>query len=136
MAVVLRYLFFPISFALSLLVSLSVHAATTNIDIGYLEFVQQKPPLLSNVLPEPEDKGLQGARLGLADNNNAGRFLGQKFNLHEAKDESIDVLLAQAQQWQQQGINLLIANMPAEQLRQLSLQLSNTDTLIFNAGAP
>ena len=66
--------------------------------MGYLELLQERPPLLSNVLPEPEDSGLQGARLGISDNNAGGRFLGQRFELLEFRDGSVEALLEQADQ--------------------------------------
>ncbi|MEH6627119.1 MAG: ABC transporter substrate-binding protein [Motiliproteus sp.] len=136
MAVVAHFLSRPVLLAYCLLLTSVMANANQEIPIGYLELQQQRPPLLSNVLPEPEDSGLQGARLGLADNNGAGRFVGQHFSLLEARLDNIDALLKQADDWQQQGIKLLVANMPAAQLEQLSMHFSGTDTLIFNAGSP
>ena len=43
-------------------------ASETRVRIAYLEVAQPQPPVLSNLDPAPSDLGLEGARLGLADN--------------------------------------------------------------------
>ncbi|MFT5719928.1 MAG: ABC transporter substrate binding protein (PQQ-dependent alcohol dehydrogenase system) [Motiliproteus sp.] len=116
--------------------SVKTESAALNVRIGYLELLQERPPLLSNVLPEPEDSGLQGARLGIEDNNAGGRFLGQHYQLLESRSTELAGLLEQARQWHDQGIGLLIVNLPAEPLRQLSTLFSADEILLFNIGAP
>ncbi|MFT6913753.1 MAG: ABC transporter substrate binding protein (PQQ-dependent alcohol dehydrogenase system) [Motiliproteus sp.] len=111
-------------------------SATLNVKIGYLELLQERPPLLSNVLPEPEDSGLQGARLGIEDNNAGGRFIDQHFQLLESRSTELPKLLEQARQWNDQGIGLLIVNLPAEPLRKLSALFGADEILLFNIGAP
>ena len=51
------------------------------VDIGYLRVERPLPPTLSNLDPVPENLGLAGAEVGLADNNTTGRFLGQSYHL-------------------------------------------------------
>jgi len=53
------------------------------VPIVWLELQQDRPPTLSNLDPIPEDEGLAGARLGLADNAAGGRFLGHDYSLEE-----------------------------------------------------
>ncbi len=110
-------------------------SATENIAIGYLELLQQRPPLLSNVLPEPEDSGLQGARLAISDNNSAGRFLGQQYQLLEARSENLEALIEQAEHWYQQDVHYLVVRLPAKELRRLAGHFSGRPLLIFNAAA-
>ncbi|MEH6473943.1 MAG: ABC transporter substrate-binding protein [Halopseudomonas sp.] len=120
-------------------VTTTASAATTvelSIKIGYLEWIQPRPPLLSNVLPEPEDSGLQGARLGLQDNNAGGRFLGHRYQLLEHRSEQLQPLLDQAAQWQRDGVQLLIVNLPADALLQLANPFTDQQLLLFNIGAP
>ncbi|MEH6825491.1 MAG: ABC transporter substrate-binding protein [Motiliproteus sp.] len=134
-----------VALALALLSSVvATTAATTapaatntllTIKIGYLELLQPRPPVLSNVLPEPEDSGLQGTRLGLRDNNAGGRFLGHDYQLLEQRSDQLQPLLDQARQWQREGVQLLIVNLPAEALLQLSNQFSSDEILLFNIGA-
>lgn len=123
--------------ALSLLPGLVIAAtpAPHTVTIGYLQLQLPKPPLLSNILPEPEDSGLQGARTGIDDNNAGGRFLGIRYELQELASKDREELLNQAQQWADQGVRYMVVNMPAADLVVLAQQLANTDVLLFNAGS-
>ncbi|WP_210397423.1 ABC transporter substrate-binding protein [Motiliproteus sediminis] len=105
------------------------------IAIGYLELQLPATPLLSNVLPEPEDSGLQGARLGIADNNTAGRFLGQHYQLLEARSDDPATLTDAAERWYQQGARVLVANVPTANLVDLSRQFADRDMVIFNSAS-
>ncbi len=58
-------------------------ASAVETTIVYLERQVERPPVLYNLELPPEDAGLMGARLGLADNATTGRFLGQTFVLDE-----------------------------------------------------
>ncbi len=59
------------------------HAARDDRPIHYLGKAYDEPPPLSLVDPILTDNGVQGARLGIADNNKSGQFLGQQFELVE-----------------------------------------------------
>jgi hypothetical protein len=47
----------------------------TRIGIAYLSQRAELPPKLSNLELPPEDEGIAGGRLSIADNNTTGRFL-------------------------------------------------------------
>lgn len=113
----------------------AARANDLTVTIGYLELIQQRPPLLSNVLPQPEDSGLQGAQLGLSDNNAGGRFLGQTFLLESLRSDHFEKLVEQALQWQQQGINVLVVNLPSAELQQLAATFKPGEVLLFNIGS-
>jgi hypothetical protein len=49
--------------------------------IGYLAYIPDTGPILSNVIPEPRDAGLRGAELAIVDSNSTGRFLKQTYSL-------------------------------------------------------
>ena len=49
--------------------------------VHYLKKSVPPPPVLSNLDPIPEDLGMQGATLGLAENQTTGRFMGQTYAL-------------------------------------------------------
>ncbi|MFO7855600.1 MAG: hypothetical protein R6V44_10345, partial [Paracoccaceae bacterium] len=74
-----------VAIALSLVVAVAATAqpAKIEVDVLYLERAVQPPPTLSNLDPPPADAGLQGARLGLADNATTGGFLGHDYRLEE-----------------------------------------------------
>lgn len=55
--------------------------ADVTLQVTYLRQIVEHPPVLSNLDPIPDDLGLAGARLALADNQTTGKFLGQTFRL-------------------------------------------------------
>ncbi|WP_370276888.1 ABC transporter substrate-binding protein [Pontibacterium sp.] len=104
------------------------------IDIAYLQYQPERPPALSNVLPEPEDAGLNGAELGIKDSNTTGRFLKQKYQLTSKLSDDPEQIVAEARVLYDNGQRLFVANMPSAQLQQLAEALG-ADALIFNAGS-
>lgn len=105
------------------------------VDIAYIAHRPPQPPVLSNILPEPKDAGEQGARLGIADSNTTGRFLGQEYRLAVVDGETLEPVIEQAKELVAQGHGLLVANMPSESLQRLSAALENDEVIIFNAGS-
>ncbi len=104
------------------------------IDIAYLHYQPERPPALSNVLPEPEDAGLAGAKLGIKDSNTTGRFLKQKYQMSHTLSDDPAQMLEDAKARYANGQRLFIANMPSAELQALSKALG-PDALIFNAGS-
>ncbi|ATP44670.1 branched-chain amino acid ABC transporter substrate-binding protein [Pseudomonas putida] len=102
--------------------------------IGYLGYRPDPGPLLSNIIPEPADAGLQGAELAIVDSNSTGRFLKQAFTLVSTQLDSPEALLQAAKAQHDQGLRLFVVNAPAASLRALSAALP--DSLLFNAGSP
>lgn len=103
------------------------------IRIGYLGYRPDPGPLLSNVIAEPADAGLQGAELAIIDSNSTGRFLKHDYQLSSASVDSPEALLQAAQAQHAQGLRLFVVNAPGASLRQLSAALP--DSLLFNAGS-
>src|SRR5271165_1301815 len=54
------------------------------VQIGWLSQPVKRTLPLSYLDQPPQDEGVQGARLGIADDNTTGRFTGQSFELVEA----------------------------------------------------
>lgn len=105
-----------------------------DIRIGYIQWSPDQGPVLSNIIPEPEDAGLRGAELAIADTNTTVRFLGQHYVLEsirtdsaKAADEALAAMMAD-------GIELFILNVPADAIRTMARTAANT-ALLFNAGA-
>lgn len=115
------------------LLAAGVAQAALDIRIGYLEHTPERGPVLSNVIPEPEDAGLRGAELAIADSNSTGRFLKHAYRLESAEAASPAALLEQARALHATGLRLFVVNAPADSLRQLSAALP--DSLLFNAGS-
>src|SRR6201997_5376419 len=71
---------------LLLVASLPTIARTeeVTVQIGWLSQAVKRTLPLSYLDQPPQDEGLQGARLGIADNDTTGHFTGQSFTLTEA----------------------------------------------------
>jgi ABC transporter substrate binding protein (PQQ-dependent alcohol dehydrogenase system) len=101
--------------------------------IGYLGFRPDQGPLLSNVIPEPEDAGQRGAELAIDDSNTTGRFLKHSYRLSTVSSESAEQLLEDARRLHDEGLRLFVVNAPAVALQQLAEALP--DSLLINAGS-
>ncbi|OOV89685.1 MULTISPECIES: ABC transporter substrate-binding protein [unclassified Pseudomonas] len=106
---------------------------TLSVRIGYLGYRPDPGPLLSNVIPEPNDAGERGAQLAIEDSNSTGRFLKHDYQLRSASVDSPEALLQAAQAQHAEGLRLFVVNAPAASLRQLSAALP--DSLLFNVGS-
>lgn len=109
-------------------------AADLDIKISYLQQTIDDGPVLSNILPKPEDAGLQGAKLGIKDSNTTGRFLKQKYHLLPVENEALPELISKAQQQYADGVRFFVTNMPADSIKTLSAKLG-PEALLFNAGS-
>lgn len=113
----------------------TVGAAAGEIRIGYLSRAVARPPGLSALEPPPEDEGLQGARLAIADNNTTGRFTGQTFTLVE-QALPIDGDLATAHRaLVDAGARFIVSSLDSTGLDRLLAVPDAHKTLIFNAAA-
>lgn len=71
-----------LTLAVALVCALATGArAETEIDVTYLRAEAERPPVLSNLDPVPEDLGIAGARAGREDNATTGGFLGHVYRL-------------------------------------------------------
>jgi len=113
--------------------ALAAAGAELEVRIGYLGYRPDPGPLLSNVIPEPEDAGLRGAELAITDSNSTGRFLKHSYVLDAVTSETSDDLLQQAARQHGDGLRLFVVNAPAATLRQLAEAMP--DSLLINAGS-
>ena len=60
-----------------------LNAQILDVKILYLEQKIEKPPVLSNIIDEPEVLGLKGAQVAIIDSNKSAKFLNQNFELIE-----------------------------------------------------
>lgn len=106
-----------------------------DIRLAYLSMTIDRPPVLSNLDVWPEDEGLQGARLGVADNAATGRFLKQTFTLDEVMLPVDGDPAAAMAELASAGHRFVIADLPASAL-EAAVAAAPPDMLVFNAGAP
>ena len=62
----------------------AVRAGGQTVQIGWLSQTVKRTLPLTYLDQPPDDEGIQGARLGIADNNTTGQFTGQSFELVES----------------------------------------------------
>ncbi len=101
------------------------------IRIAYLAQKKQVPSALSNLEPFIVNKGLQGALLGLSDNNTTGQFTQQSYSLKQMiVPLEGDVNLAFTELLKQ-GFQLIIVNLTVAQLVELH-KLNSNQALLFD----
>ncbi len=125
-------------FLLVLFVSLasSVRAADSLvIPILYVEEKLDRPPVLSRLVVWPEDEGVQGAQLGINDNNTTGKFLKQDYQLQSLIVEAGEPIDEPLKEALQSYSGLVVANVSAETLKRVAALPEAAGALIFNARA-
>ncbi|BBL72185.1 ABC transporter substrate-binding protein [Methylogaea oryzae] len=106
------------------------------LEIVYLTQEHEAPPALSNLDPVVTDKGLQGARLAIVDNNTTGQFTKQHFTLKEVRVPQDGDVASAYKQTAGNGAHHVIVDLPAAQLLTLADLPEAADDLIYNAAAP
>ncbi|WP_290998727.1 ABC transporter substrate-binding protein [Hyphomicrobium sp.] len=100
--------------------------------IVYLTKDYDEPPPLSLVDKEVKDKGIQGARIALEEDNRTGRLLGQHYDLLEAllgeKDNPVD----KAKELLGQGHGIIVADLERADLLAVADLPEAKDALIFD----
>lgn len=104
--------------------------------IDWLEHRAVPPPVLSNMQAEPENLGLAGAELALADITTTGRFTGQSYDLHQTVIAPEGDFLSAAKALLEEGAKILVTRAPAADLLALADLPQAKDTLILNTSAP
>ncbi len=107
-------------------------APTLTATIVYLTKDYKEPPPLSLVDKEVTDKGIQGARIALEENNRTGRLLGQHYELLEALLGADASPVDKAKQLLAEGQRLIVADLEAQDLLAVSELPEAQDALIFD----
>ncbi len=84
--------------------------------IGWLSQTVKRAWPLSYLDQPPEDEGIQGARLGIADNNTTGHFTGQSFDLVESVAPEGGDVAAAFRTLAAKGIRLVVTDLGAPEL--------------------
>ena len=108
--------------------------APAEIRVGYLHWAEPHPTI--SLLDQPAaDNGLAGARIGLADTNTTGRFLGQQFTLIDAKLRAGDDPRAALAGLVAQQVRLVLTDVPGALLLQLADAARGDGVTLFNVAA-
>jgi ABC transporter substrate binding protein (PQQ-dependent alcohol dehydrogenase system) len=126
---------FPIC-ALVVFFCIATAAASEPLDvkIGYLRRAAHPETIALTQMPPPDD-GLAGAEMAAKDNDTTGRFLNQRFSLIDVHLKPEDDPAAAIAKLADQGVSLVVTDLPADALLKAADAAKARDMLLFNAAA-
>ncbi|MGB8183821.1 MAG: ABC transporter substrate-binding protein [Pseudolabrys sp.] len=107
---------------------------TLDIKIGYLRRAQHQETISLVQMPPP-DNGLAGAQMAAKDNDTTGRFLNQRYSLVDLHLKAGDDPATAVADLARQGISLIVADLPADDLLKAAEAGKAGRILFFNAAA-
>ena len=107
---------------------------TLDIKIGYLRRAQRQETISLVQMPPP-DNGLAGAQMAAKDNDTTGRFLNQRYSLVDLHLKAGDDPATAVADLARQGISLIVADLPADDLLKAAEAGKADRILFFNAAA-
>ncbi|HEU0219042.1 MAG TPA: ABC transporter substrate-binding protein, partial [Stellaceae bacterium] len=114
----------------------AARADQQKIQVGWLSQTEKRSWPLSYLDQPPADEGIEGARLGIDDDNTTGNFTGQSFDLVESvAPESGDVAAA-FRDLTGKGVRLVVTDLPAAALLKVADLPEAKEVTIFNTAAP
>jgi ABC transporter substrate binding protein (PQQ-dependent alcohol dehydrogenase system) len=123
-------------FAIFVIASAALRAEGQTVRIGWLSQAIKRTWPLSYLDQPPDDEGIQGARLGIADNNTTGQFTGQTFDLVESVAPGDSDVAAAFHNLTAKGIRLVMTDLDAPQLLAIAGLPDAAGVTILNTGAP
>jgi ABC transporter substrate binding protein (PQQ-dependent alcohol dehydrogenase system) len=116
-----------------LLLTTPAPAADTPVDIAYLALGLPRSLPQSYLDQPPLDEGLQGARLGLADDATTGTFVQQTYHLEEAVEPDAESVLAAFQRLRRAGYRNFVIDLPAALLLKVADLAEAKDATLLDA---
>jgi ABC transporter substrate binding protein (PQQ-dependent alcohol dehydrogenase system) len=111
------------------------HADGQTMQIGWLSQVVKRTLPLSYLDQPPEDEGIQGARLGVADNDTTGHFTGQSFELVERIAPADGDVAAAFRDLAARGVRLVVTDLAAADLLSVAGLPEAAPATIFDTAA-
>jgi ABC transporter substrate binding protein (PQQ-dependent alcohol dehydrogenase system) len=105
------------------------------VQIGWLSRAVKRTLPLSYLDQPPRDEGVQGTRLGIADNDTTGRFTGQSFALAEAIVPEDGDVAAGLRELAAKGIRLVVTDLAASELLSVAGMPEAAGITFFDAGS-
>jgi len=112
-----------------------VYAAGQTVQIGWLSQAVKRTLPLSYLDQPPQDEGVQGARLGIADDNTTGHFTDQSFELDERVAPEDGDIAAAFRDLAAKGTRLVVTDLTAPELLAVASLSEATTATIFDTGA-
>ena len=113
-----------------------VRADGQNVQIGWLSQTVKRTWPLSYLDQPPDDEGIQGAQLGIADNNTTGHFTGQSFELVASIAPAGGNVAAAFRTLAAKGIRLVVTDLAAPELLSVAGLPEAAQATMFNTAAP
>jgi ABC transporter substrate binding protein (PQQ-dependent alcohol dehydrogenase system) len=110
-------------------------AGVETVQIGWLSQVIKRSLPLSYLDQPPQDEGVQGARLGTADNETTGHFTGQSFTLTEAIAPEDGDVSAAFRELAAKGIRLVVTDLAAPKMLSVAALPDAAGATFFDAGS-
>jgi len=107
----------------------------TPVDIGYLREEVPHPRPASRLDTEPEDAGIDGAKMGIEENNAGGRFMGHLYGLDVETASSPEDALTALKKLYESKHNYIIVDASAPTLLKLADWAKDKDILLLNVRA-
>jgi len=130
-----RALLMTILSIVATLASTRAYADPQTVQIGWLSESVKRTLPLSYLDQPPEDEGVQGARLGIADDNTTGHFTGQSFELVESVTPEDGDIAAAFRDLAAKGTRLVVTDLAASDLLAVAGVPQAATATIFNTGA-
>src|SRR6516165_12392117 len=115
--------------------SADLRADGQTVQIGWLSQAVKRNLPLTYLDQPPEDEGVQGARLGIADDNTTGNFTGQSFELVERVVPEDGDVAASFRDLTGRGIRLVVTDLAAPELLSLADLPEAAALTIFDTAA-
>ena len=110
-------------------------ADEASVGIAYIRWAERRPTI--SLLDKPAaDDGWAGAQLANADNNTTGGFINQQFELTNTLLRSGDDPAGALAKAAEQGVALVVTDVPAEPLLGLATAARPKGMTVFNVAAP
>jgi ABC transporter substrate binding protein (PQQ-dependent alcohol dehydrogenase system) len=111
-------------------------AGGPTVRIGWLSQTVKRTLFLTYLDQPPEDEGIQGARLGIADNNTTGQFTGQTFELVPSIVPQGGDVAGAFRDLAAKGVRLVVTDLAAPELLAIAGLPDAAHTTLFDTGAP
>jgi ABC transporter substrate binding protein (PQQ-dependent alcohol dehydrogenase system) len=121
--------------AIATLAPADAQADRQTVQVGWLSQAVKRTLPLSYLDQPPEDEGIQGARLAIADDNTTGHFTGQSFELVESVAPAHGDIAAAFRDLAGKSIRLVVTDLGAPQLLSVASLPEAAAATIFNTGA-
>jgi len=115
--------------------AVGVCAEPQTVRIGWLSQLVKRTLPLSYLDQPAEDEGLQGARLGIADNDTTGHFTGQSFELVEREVPEDGDVSVSFRELVAKGVDLVVTDLGAPELLSVADLPEAASATIFDTAA-